>query len=88
MAAQDLTATSISKSGTNDDNVIFNSGESEVERLDFQHQVIYDANPQLVWAPIDLTKGGHKILDQATGSGTYTHPPICSQADLKRNLDP
>jgi hypothetical protein len=64
-------STTISKTGLNDDNVIFAANESEVERLDKQHKVIYAAMPQLVLAPIDLVKGGYRILDQATGSGTY-----------------
>jgi hypothetical protein len=62
--------TSISKTGLNDDNVIFAGNESEIERLDKQHKVVYAAMPQLVLAPIDLRKGGYRILDQATGSGT------------------
>ena len=61
---------SISKTGRNDDNVIFAPNESEVERLDKQHKVVYAAMPQLVLAPINLRKGGYRVLDQATGSGT------------------
>lgn len=60
-----------SKTGLNNDNVIFAANESEVERLDKQHKVIYAAMPQLVLAPIDLSKGGFRVLDQATGSGAY-----------------
>ncbi|ORY06128.1 hypothetical protein BCR34DRAFT_519118 [Clohesyomyces aquaticus] len=63
--------TSVSRSGTNDDNVIFSAGQSEVDRLDMQHKVIYASMPQLVQAPIDLKKGGLRILDQATGSGLW-----------------
>lgn len=63
-------STSISKTGLNDDNVIFAANESEVERLDKQHRVVYAAMPQLVLAPIDLSKGSFRVLDQATASGT------------------
>ena len=70
------TITSASKTGTNDDNVIFGNEQTEVQRLDMQHQVQHDAFPQAVCAPIDLSKGGYKILDQATGSG------VCSWAGL------
>lgn len=59
----------ISSYGLNDDNVIFAANESEVERLEKQHQVIYAAMPQLVLAPLDLSTGGFRVLDQATGSG-------------------
>jgi hypothetical protein len=69
MTPEALTATSASKSGLNDDNVIFPGGDSEVDRLDMQHKVIHDAAPDFVYAPLDLSKGGYKILDQATGSG-------------------
>lgn len=62
-------ATAVSKSGTNDDNVIFGAGQSEVERLDMQHKVIADHMTQLILAPIDLSKPGLRILDQATGGG-------------------
>lgn len=62
-------ATSLSKTGANDDNVIFGANEDEVARLNIQHKVVHAAMPQLVRAPIDLSKGGLKILDQATGSG-------------------
>lgn len=71
MAPETLTATSASASGLNDDNVIFPGGDAEVDRLDLQHKVIYDGTPKLVWAPLDLSKGGLKILDQATGSGEF-----------------
>ncbi|KAF3034161.1 hypothetical protein E8E12_004986 [Didymella heteroderae] len=57
--------------GLNDDNVIFAANESEVERLDKQHKVVYTAMPQLVLAPIELSKGGRRVLDQATGSGIW-----------------
>jgi hypothetical protein len=63
--------TSASKTGTNDDNVIFTANQSEVNRLDMQHKCIHDANPKFVYAPLDLSKGGYKILDQATGSGEH-----------------
>jgi hypothetical protein len=61
--------TAASKTGSNDDNVIFGHGQTEVQRLDMQHRVLHDANPKLVLAPIDISEGGLKILDQATGSG-------------------
>ena len=70
------TSTSLSKTGLNDDNVLFAPNESEVQRLDKQHKVVYAAMPQLVLAPVDLASGGKRILDQATGSGTY---PSCRQ---------
>jgi hypothetical protein len=62
---------SASKTGKNDDNVIFGASQQEVERLDIQHKTIYAAMPKLVQAPIDLSKGGQRILDQATGSGAH-----------------
>ncbi|KAL1795397.1 hypothetical protein ACET3X_007213 [Alternaria dauci] len=64
-------STPISKTGLNDDNVIFAANESEVQRLDAQHTVIFSAMPRLVLAPIDLAKGGYRVLDQATGSGIW-----------------
>ncbi|CAN9329111.1 unnamed protein product [Alternaria alternata] len=63
-------STSISRTGLNNDNVIFAANEDEVQRLDKQHKVVYSAMPQLVLAPIDLAEGGYRVLDQATGSGT------------------
>jgi hypothetical protein len=81
-------ATSISKTGLNDDNVIFAANESEVERLDKQHKVVYAAMPRLVLAPIDLSKGDYQVLDQATGSGMYfTHNGL-KFVDNRRDLDP
>lgn len=82
------TATSISKTGLNDDNVIFAANESEVERLDKQHKVVYAAMPRLVLAPIDLSKGGYQILDQATGSGMYFTRYGVNLVDNGRDLDP
>ncbi|CAN9476254.1 unnamed protein product [Alternaria alternata] len=64
-------STSISKTGLNDDNVIFAANENEVQRLDKQHKAVYTAMPQLVLAPIDLAEGGYRVLDQATGSGIW-----------------
>ncbi|KAF2276649.1 S-adenosyl-L-methionine-dependent methyltransferase [Westerdykella ornata] len=64
-------ATAASKTGKNDDNVIFGANQTEVERLDMQHKVVYDAMPQQVQAPIDFSKSGLRILDQATGSGIW-----------------
>ncbi|CAN9320317.1 unnamed protein product [Alternaria alternata] len=64
-------STSISKTGLNDDNVIFAANEDEVQRLDKQHKVVYSAMLQLVLAPIDLAEGGYRVLDQATGSGIW-----------------
>ncbi|RYN16336.1 hypothetical protein AA0112_g12558 [Alternaria arborescens] len=64
-------STSISKTGLNDDNVIFAANEDEVQRLDKQHKVVYSAIPQLFLAPIDLAEGWLRVLDQATGSGSY-----------------
>ncbi|KAI6371414.1 hypothetical protein MCOR32_006190 [Pyricularia oryzae] len=63
--------TSASKTGLNDDNVLFGANQTEVHRLDMQHQCIHDANPTFVYAPLDLSRGGYKILDQATGSGIW-----------------
>jgi hypothetical protein len=66
--------TAASKTGTNDDNVIFGESQAEAQRLDLQHFVICDTmKGQLVTAPIDLSKGGLKVLDQATGSGERSH---------------
>ncbi|KAF2675652.1 hypothetical protein K458DRAFT_397764 [Lentithecium fluviatile CBS 122367] len=53
----------------NDDNVIFGKEQTEAERLEMQHQVIWDANPMPLYVTIDISKGGFRILDQATGSG-------------------
>lgn len=83
-------STILSKTGLNDDNVIFAANESEVQRLDKQHRVIRAAMPQLVLAPVDLTSGGKRILDQATGSGTM-QPPRAQLLPLLtriRDLDP
>lgn len=60
---------SISKTGLNDDNVIFAANDDEAQRLEKQHKVVRAAMPHLVLAPIDLVNGEHRILDQATGSG-------------------
>ncbi|PSN64126.1 hypothetical protein BS50DRAFT_602690 [Corynespora cassiicola Philippines] len=57
-----------SKTGANDDNVIFGMNQTESECMDMQHKVLADANLQLVYEPIDLSKGGLRIMDQATGS--------------------
>ena len=65
------TITSASKTGANDDNVIFGNEQTEAARLDMQHRVLWDANPKPIYAPIDLSKGGFKILDQATSSGIW-----------------
>ncbi|KAF1950188.1 S-adenosyl-L-methionine-dependent methyltransferase [Byssothecium circinans] len=65
------TITSVSQTGINDDNVIFGADKTEVDRLDMQHKCLHDANPKFVYAPLDLSKGGYKILDQATGSGIW-----------------
>ena len=62
----------MSRTGLNDDNVIFAANQSEVHRLDIQHKVVYSAMPQLVLAPVDLSRGAHRVLDQATGSGAYS----------------
>ncbi|KAI6355908.1 hypothetical protein MCOR25_008064 [Pyricularia grisea] len=67
----DTDITSASKTGINDDNILFGANQTEVHRLDMQHQCIHDANPTFVYAPLDLSKGGYKILDQATGSGIW-----------------
>jgi hypothetical protein len=67
-------ATAASKTGANDDNVIFESGEDEVQRLDIQHKVFYDAMPQQILVPLDFSKSGLRILDQATGSGELQCP--------------
>jgi hypothetical protein len=76
--------TAASSTGSNDDNVIFGAEQTEVERLEMQHQVIHDANPQFVYAPLALSKGGYKILDQATGSGNCdSHSPITLPSILR-----
>lgn len=69
--AAEPTITAASATGTNDDNVIFGNEQTEAERLEMQHQVIWDANPMPLYAPIDISKGGFRILDQATGSGIW-----------------
>jgi len=66
-------ATVVSRSTTNDDNVILKTGKQEVDRLDTQHIVIREAMGSLVLAPIDLSKPGLRILDQATGGGIWLH---------------
>lgn len=66
----------------NDDNVIFSAGQTEVDRLDVQHKVIFASMPQLVQAPLDLSKGGLRILDQATGSGEYCINTIHGYAEV------
>jgi len=78
------TITSASKTGVNDDNVLFGANETEVQRLDMQHKCLHDANPTFVYAPLDLAKGSYRILDQATGSGELApacilsiHAPMC-----------
>lgn len=70
MAAQP-TITSASATGTNDDNVIFGKEQTEADRLEMQHRVLWDANPKPLFAPIDLARGGFEILDQATGTGIF-----------------
>jgi len=79
-------STSISKTGLNDDNVIFAANEDEVQRLDKQHKVVYSAMPQLVLAPIDLGAGGYRVLDQATGSGSYLRAKELFKANEERYL--
>jgi hypothetical protein len=79
-------STSISKTGLNDDNVIFAANENEVQRLDKQHKVVYSAMPQLVLAPIDLAGGGYRVLDQATGSGSYLRAEELFNANEERYL--
>lgn len=60
------------QTATNDDNVIFETGKSETERLALQHEIVKDHFKNLVKAPIDLSKPGLKILDQATADGKHT----------------
>lgn len=64
-------ATQLSTTHTNDDNVIFTAGESEVQRLDTQHKVVAASMTPSILAPIDFSKPGLRILDQATGSGIF-----------------
>ena len=59
----------VSISGANDDNVIFDAGKSELDRLRLQHVMIKDHMRDLIIAPIDLSKRGLRILDQATADG-------------------
>ncbi|OAL56421.1 hypothetical protein IQ07DRAFT_626493 [Pyrenochaeta sp. DS3sAY3a] len=63
--------TPISKTGANDDNVIFTANEDEVARLDIQHKVVQACMPKPILAPVDLDKEPLRILDQATGSGIF-----------------
>lgn len=56
-------------SGTNDDNILFETGQSETARLALQHEIIKYGMKGLIKAPIDLSKPGLKILDQATADG-------------------
>jgi hypothetical protein len=58
--------------GTNDDNVLFETGKSETDRLALQHEIIKDHMKDLVKAPVDLSKPGLKILDQAAADGKET----------------
>ncbi|KAF1965553.1 hypothetical protein BU23DRAFT_627396 [Bimuria novae-zelandiae CBS 107.79] len=69
--AAEPSITAASTTGSNDDNVIFGQGQTEAERNGWKHKVIFDSMPQLVTAPIDLSKGGLKILDQATATGIW-----------------
>jgi hypothetical protein len=54
---------------TNDDNILFEPGQSETARLALQHEIIKYGMKDLVKALIDLSKPGLKILDQATADG-------------------
>jgi hypothetical protein len=56
-------------SGTNDDNILFEPGQSETARLALQHEIIKYGMKSLIKAPIDLSKPGLKTLDQATADG-------------------
>lgn len=48
----------------------FMEGQAQEERrLVFGHEVMMDCMEKAVWASIDLTKPGLKILDSATASG-------------------
>ncbi|EHK98558.1 hypothetical protein M7I_5648 [Glarea lozoyensis 74030] len=58
-----------STSGLNDDNIIFAAGEKEVDRLQLQHEIMKDAMKDLIKAPLNLSKPGLQILDQATADG-------------------
>jgi hypothetical protein len=58
-----------STSGLNDDNIIFETGSKEVNRLQLQHEIIKDAMDSLIKPPLDLSKPGLQILDQATADG-------------------
>ncbi|KAF4626874.1 hypothetical protein G7Y89_g11279 [Cudoniella acicularis] len=57
--------------GSNDNNIIFETGTSETERLALQHEIIKDHMKDLIKAPLDLSKPGLKILDQATADGIW-----------------
>jgi hypothetical protein len=41
----------------------------EAERLELSQEIISDHMQRAVWAPIDLSQPGLKILDSATASG-------------------
>ena len=62
--------------GANDDNVIFATGQTETDRLRLQHEIMKDCMKDLIKAPIDLSKPGLQILDQATADGKATGPQI------------
>lgn len=79
-------STSISKTGLNDDNVIFDANEDGVQRLDKQHKVVYSAMPQLVLASIDLAESEYRVLDHATGSGSYLRAEELFKANEERYL--
>ena len=48
------------------------AGAAEIARLTSQHLVFKDhLGGKLVWAPLDVSRGGFRILDQATADGRH-----------------
>lgn len=54
-----------------EDNLIFEAGGGEIARLTLQSKVIKYTMGKLVLAPVDLSKTGLRILDQACADGLW-----------------
>jgi hypothetical protein len=52
-----------------EDNLIFEAGSGEIARLTLQSKVIKYTMGKLVLAPVDLSKPGLRIFDQACADG-------------------
>ena len=46
----------------------------ELQRLSDNHAVFKDAMGGLLFAPVDLSKPGLRVLDSATADGTFCFP--------------